>query len=55
MAYDTTLEERIDEVVGSWGLDVPKRKMFGGLGYFINRNMAFGIKTDDRRADSKSG
>ncbi|MCA9325366.1 TfoX/Sxy family protein [Candidatus Saccharibacteria bacterium] len=46
MAYDTTLEDRIDEVIASWGLDVPKRKMFGGLGYFINRNMAFGIKTD---------
>ncbi|HCR56091.1 TPA: hypothetical protein DIV49_03890 [Candidatus Saccharibacteria bacterium] len=47
MAYDTILEERIDEVVASWGLDVSKRKMFGGLGYFINRNMAFGIKTDE--------
>lgn len=47
MAYDTILEERIDEIVESWGLDVSKRKMFGGLGYFINRNMAFGIKTDE--------
>lgn len=47
MAHDTTLEERIDEIVADWGLDVPKRKMFGGLGYFINRNMAFGIKTDE--------
>jgi len=44
MAYDSKLELRIDKVVESWGLEIPKRKMFGGLGYFINRNMAFGIK-----------
>lgn len=47
MAYDTALEERIDEEVERWGTDVAKRKMFGGLGYFINRNMAFGIKGDE--------
>ncbi len=46
MAYDTKLEQRIDEFVDSWGLEIPKRKMFGGLGYFINRNMAFGVKMD---------
>lgn len=46
MAYDTQLEERIDEVVGEWGMDVPKRKMFGGLGYFMNGNMVCGIKGD---------
>lgn len=44
MAYDTGLEERIDEVVAKWGLHVPKRKMFGGLGYFLNGNMVCGIK-----------
>ncbi len=54
MAYDTTLEARIDEVVQSWGLEIPKRKMFGGLGYFINRNMAFGIKVDELIAKAES-
>jgi TfoX/Sxy family transcriptional regulator of competence genes len=47
MAYDTGLEERIDEEISRWGVDVAKRKMFGGLGYFINRNMAFGVKGDE--------
>lgn len=47
MAYDTGLEERIDEIVAEWPVDVMKRKMFGGLGYFINRNMAFGVKGDE--------
>ena len=47
MAYDTGLEERIDELVAGWDVDVAKRKMFGGLGYFINRNMAFGVKGDE--------
>lgn len=37
----------MDEIVAQWGIDVPKRKMFGGSAYFINRNMAFGIKTDE--------
>ena len=47
MAYDTGLEERIDELVAGWDVDVAKHKMFGGLGYFINRNMAFGVKGDE--------
>ena len=47
MAYDTILESRIDEEIERWGIDVAKRKMFGGLGYFVNRNMAFGIKGDE--------
>lgn len=46
MAYDTGLEQRIDEAIETWSVDVAKRKMFGGLGYFINRNMAFGVKAD---------
>ena len=32
MAYDTILESRIDEEIERWGIDVAKRKMFGGLG-----------------------
>ncbi len=47
MAYDTGLEERIDEVLAEWPVEVMKRKMFGGLGYFIHRNMAFGVKGDE--------
>ena len=46
MAYDTTLEARIDEIIAEWPLDVVKRKMFGGLGYFIDGTMAFGVKDD---------
>lgn len=47
MAYDLTLEQRIDDEIDAWGIDVAKRKMFGGLGYFIQGNMAFGIKSDE--------
>ena len=47
MAYDTALEQRIDAVIADWPLDVPKKKMFGGVGYFLNGNMAFGIKGDE--------
>lgn len=46
MAYDTALEARMDEIIAGWPLDVAKRKMFGGLGYFIDGAMAFGIKDD---------
>jgi TfoX/Sxy family transcriptional regulator of competence genes len=45
MAYDTTLAERIDHLSLNWpGLG--KKKMFGGLGYLLNGNMAFGILKD---------
>ncbi len=47
MAYDTSLEARIDEEIVGWDVDVMKRKMFGGLGYFIGGNMAFGVKGDE--------
>ena len=46
MAYDTSLEQRIDDEIIEWGIDVHKRKMFGGLGYFIAGNMAFGVAED---------
>lgn len=46
MAYDTGLEERIGDIIAGWDVEVASRKMFGGVGYFINRNMAFGIKAD---------
>lgn len=47
MAYDPTLEVRIDDEIVTWDVEVTKRKMFGGLGYFINGNMAFGVKGDE--------
>lgn len=46
MAYDIGLEERIGDIIAGWDVDVASRKMFGGVGYFIHRNMAFGIKAD---------
>jgi len=45
MAYDPNLEDRIDKLAADWG--VGKKKMFGGLGYFINGNMCFGIHKDE--------
>lgn len=47
MAYDLTLESRIDDEIATWHVEVMKRKMFGGLGYFIHGNMAFGVKGDE--------
>lgn len=47
MAYDTSLEARIDDEIDTWGVEVIKRKMFGGLGYFVGGNMAFGVKGDE--------
>lgn len=43
MAYDTELEQRIDGEIASWPETIPKKKMFGGIGYFLNGNMVFGI------------
>lgn len=42
MAYDAALEQRIDVLVDTWQ-GLAKRKMFGGIGYVIGGNMAFGI------------
>lgn len=47
MAYDIILEERIDEMVHEWGLDVDKKRMFGGLAYMLHGNMAFGIMGEE--------
>lgn len=47
MAYDLTLESRIDDEIATWNVEVMKRKMFGGLGYFVNGNMAFGVAGDE--------
>ncbi|MEW5788502.1 MAG: TfoX/Sxy family protein [Pseudomonadota bacterium] len=45
MAYDTDLEARIDLASLNWP-GFAKKKMFGGLGYLLNGNMAFGIWKD---------
>lgn len=42
MAYDTALEERIDLLSLNWP-GLAKKRMFGGLGYLLRGNMAFGI------------
>lgn len=46
MAYDKALEQRIDEAVAKWEM-LPKKKMFSGIGYFLNGNMVFGIHKDE--------
>ncbi len=45
MAYNTKLEVMIDVAVKRWK-DVEKKKMFGGVGYLLKGNMAFGIWKD---------
>jgi len=45
MAYNTKLEERIDAAAKLWR-NVEKKKMFGGVGYLLKGNMAFGIHRD---------
>ncbi|MBI5331570.1 MAG: TfoX/Sxy family protein [Betaproteobacteria bacterium] len=45
MAYDTTLAERIDLLSLNWP-GIGTKKMFGGLGYLLHDNMAFGIWKD---------
>lgn len=45
MAYDEGLDYRIQEVLGS-ETTLVKKKMFGGVGYLLNGNMAFGVNQD---------
>jgi hypothetical protein len=40
------LEARIDDAVKRWK-DIEKKKMFGGVGYLLKGNMAFGIWKDN--------
>ncbi len=45
MPFNAKLEEMIDTAVGRWkGME--KKKMFGGVCYLLNGNMAFGIHQD---------
>jgi TfoX/Sxy family transcriptional regulator of competence genes len=45
MAYSTRLEEKIGSAIARWK-NVEKKKMFGGVGYLLKGNMAFGIWKD---------
>src|SRR3954453_11474953 len=42
MAYDERLAERVRDLVGG-GAGVTEKKMFGGIGWMINGNMAVGV------------
>ncbi len=45
MSYTKVLEEKIDQVVQNWNLTT-KKGMFGGLCYFIQGHVCFGIYQD---------
>ncbi|HRH81680.1 MAG TPA: TfoX/Sxy family protein [Thiobacillaceae bacterium] len=45
MAYDKDLEARVDLLSLNWP-GIAKKKMFGGVGYLVQGNMAFGIVRD---------
>ncbi len=45
MTYDTQLEKRIDLLESKFET-LTKKRMFGGIGYLLNGNMAFGIHKD---------
>ncbi len=42
MAYDEGLAQRIEEILGSHS-GMSEQKMFGGIGYLLNGNMAVGV------------
>lgn len=46
MAYDEALAERLRERLAEVG-DAGERKMFGGLTFMVNGNMAVGVMGDD--------
>jgi TfoX/Sxy family transcriptional regulator of competence genes len=45
MPYNTTLEDKIEDIVQQWE-SIEKKKMFGGICYLINGNMCFGVWKD---------
>lgn len=47
MADSTDLEKRIDSIIASWGLDLPKKRMFSGVGYFLNGNLFCSTHKDE--------
>jgi TfoX/Sxy family transcriptional regulator of competence genes len=42
MAYDKSIENRIDCLIAPWP-NIEKKKMFGGVCYLTRGNMCFGI------------
>ena len=42
MAYDKSIEQRIDALIAPWP-DIEKKKMFGGVCYLTCGNICFGI------------
>jgi TfoX/Sxy family transcriptional regulator of competence genes len=42
MAYDKSIEQRIDALIATWP-NIEKKKMFGGVCYLTCGNMCFGI------------
>jgi TfoX/Sxy family transcriptional regulator of competence genes len=46
MAYDEKLEARIRDILGP-RTDLEAKKMFGGLCFLVNGNMACGVLNDD--------
>ena len=45
MAYDISLEARIDSLTVDW--ELTKQELFGGLGYFLESTMCFAIRGDE--------
>jgi len=46
MAYDEALADRIRDQLGN-GPEITERKMFGGVAFILNGNMAVGISKDE--------
>jgi len=53
MAYDEALAERIREVL-SGSPEIAERKMFGGIAFMSNGNMAIGVSSDELMGASRS-
>jgi TfoX/Sxy family transcriptional regulator of competence genes len=45
MAYDSELADRIHRIFGDWPA-LRKKRMFGGIAYLLNGNMAFALLGD---------
>ena len=45
MAYNKSIENRIDDLIAPWP-NLEKKKMFGGVCYLTRGNMCFGILQD---------
>jgi TfoX/Sxy family transcriptional regulator of competence genes len=45
MPYNEELDERIAEILATWG--TTRKKMFGGTGYLVNGNLMAGVHEDN--------